>query len=257
MLISKLFRIVIVVVAICTFLTACGVENKESTDVTTDASFFATESESYVTSEECIETELSVIANEGTVEHINPVSDPTAFANEIIDSLKEDLCLASQIMTFEIGSEFADPIQNREPIEFEVIYDDGSKVSTPFYPLQTPYNTVEKCMEVLHRVFTDEACDARSYYFSEDEETCLIVDGTLYYIACEPPRFQFITPFERAELISENEVLAKTYYVGQDFSKRGAEITFKKENDVWKIDRMYDVDYNEDRAFGWAIDDIA
>ena len=189
-----------------------------------------------------------------TVGERENISDPLEKANEIIEALRNsgDFELANEILVFDVGSEFGDGAREHQDIELEM--PDGSMAA--FHPMRSPYDTKKSCMEALHKVFTNEACEKREHYF-EESDICRVLDGgTLYYAPSEPVRYRFIVPFESAEKVSDKEIVAKTSFIRQDGSLSDCEITFKKENGTWKIDRILDPEAQRDDPeciCAWAV----
>ena len=174
------------------------------------------------------------------------IDDPLKKANEIIETMKSsgDLGLANGILVFDVGSEYADEVQEHGDITLEVNRN-GETYDSVFIPMKSPYDTKESCMEALGKVFTKKACQKREECFEEDDG-CRIVDGVLYYEMSEPPHYTYVFPFKSAEKVSEKEIVAKTDFVWQDDSLSDCEITFKKEGGVWKIDSIVDLEAQRD-----------
>ena len=178
----------------------------------------------------------------GTVIGISAVSDekiddPLSKANQIITEMeKSDLRLVRQIINHEITSEFADAEQ---PYPYYTEWETPDGYTDQCAAMPAPYNTKERCMEALGRVFTKSACEEREYLFEPGAHCYEGDDGTLWYSLGEPVRYLFIVPFESAEVVS-GDIIAKTKFVWQDDSLEDCEITFKKEDGVWKIDKIDD-----------------
>ena len=147
--------------------------------------------------------------------------------------------LANEILLFDISPEYADGAREHEDLELEVSLDDGTTYTATFAAMKSPYDTKESCMAALSEVFTEEACKKREALF-EDGGRCRIIDGILYHELTEPLRYRFLFPFTEAEKVSEDEIAVKTKFVWQDDTLSDCEITLKRENGVWKIDKIVD-----------------
>ena len=88
--------------------------------------------------------------------------DPLEKANEAIETLKSsgDLELANEILVYEVGSDYADEVQEHEAVTLEVTRD-GQSYESEFLPMKSPYDTKSSCMEALGKVFTKSACQKR------------------------------------------------------------------------------------------------
>ncbi len=174
------------------------------------------------------------------------ITDPLKKANEIIETMKNsgDLELANEILVFDVGSEYADEVQEHGDMTLEVTQD-GESYDSIFIPMKSPYDTKESCMEALGKVFTKKACQKREECF-EEGGGCRVIDGVLYYEMSEPLRYLYVFPFKSAEKVSEKEIVAKTDFIWQDDSLSDCEITFKKEGGVWKIDSIVDLEARRD-----------
>ena len=182
--------------------------------------------------------------------------DPLEKANEAIETLKSsgDLELANEILVYEVGSDYADEVQEHEAVTLEVTRD-GQSYESEFLPMKSPYDTKSSCMEALGKVFTKSACQKREEYFEESD--CLrVIDGVIYYEPSEPIRYLYLFPFESAEKVSSKEIVAKTKFVWQDNSLSDCVITLKKEGGGWKIDSISDPEAARDDpecACAWPI----
>lgn len=162
-------------------------------------------------------------------------------ANEIILEMQEsrDLELANEIFHHDLTSEFID---SEQPYPYYTERSTVDGYTDQFAAMPTPYNTKERCMEAIGRIFTESACKAREHYFEPDMHCDVGDDGTLWYALGEPVRYQFLVPFESAERVSGREITAYTQFVWQDDSLSDCVITFKKEGGSWKIDSITDPD---------------
>ncbi len=181
-----------------------------------------------------------IVALAGALIGFSIADNPLERANSIIAEMQEnnDLRLVSEIIYHELSSEFID---GEQPYPYYTERQTIDGYTDQFAAMPTPYNTKERCMEALGRVFTESACKARENCFEPGMYCDVDDDGTLWYALGEPARYLFIVPFESAEKVS-GRIIAKTKFVWQDNSLTDCEIAFKKENGVWKIDGITDPD---------------
>lgn len=179
-----------------------------------------------------------IVALAGALIGFSIAENPLERANSIIAEMQEnnDLRLVSEIIYHELSSEFID---GEQPYPYYTERQTVDGYTDQFAAMPTPYNTKERCMEALGRVFTESACKARENCFEPGMYCDVDDDGTLWYALGEPARYLFIVPFESAEKVS-GRIIAKTKFVWQDNSLTDCEIAFKKENGRWKIDGITD-----------------
>ncbi len=170
----------------------------------------------------------------------DPNTDPLGYAGELMDHLGQRLFRASEVLCHEAYS-FGDGERSHEPTVITEDLGDGVTVDVPFYAMPSPFDTPEGCMEAIRSVYTDDAAKECEPYFEEDDYT-KIVDGYLYFADSEPVRYMLNMPLKSAEVVSESEIIAKSFFVWQDRSRSEAEIVFKRENGEWKIDGIYDTE---------------
>ena len=176
-----------------------------------------------------------------------PTDDTTALANEIISKLESDMGLVRSILHLRETesvhvTEGVDQIGNL--IYLDVTHSDGSVSAEPYVPFVEQYNTVEKCMEVMHRANTSEKCEKLYADYIENSRLIQEVDGKLYSAMADYVDDWFDMPIQSAEKISDGEIVAITTltYHGNGESVP-YEITLKTENDEWKVDKMLIIDY--------------
>lgn len=192
---------------------------------------------------------------------VDPVSGPedhpfdeetTALANEILNGLNSDLMLSRSIL--HLNQMERASVKNGEDQIGNIIYiditdDDGTVLITnPFVPFLEPYDTIEKCMEIIHKVYTSE--HSEQLYTSHFAESSAIqeVDGKLYGTLADWVDDWFDLPVQNAIRISDDEILAITTLTYHDVDEPDHyEITLKNEDGEWKVDKM--VCYND--VVGW------
>lgn len=122
-----------------------------------------------------------------------------------------------------------------------------------YVPMIEDYDTIDKIMEVFRRVYTEEKCDTLYSRYLDADNTGFMkeVDGKLYAMATgELGHTFFNVPITSAEQISETEILAKTT-VTYDSGDVPYEITFKYEDEQWKIDKLVEFMSEEGRELSY------
>lgn len=179
-------------------------------------------------------------------------TDPLELANEIIAGLRDDLKICSDLANY--NCEVSGGIDG-----VEVQRRDGSTTTVTLAMIAPPYDTLDSWLAQMHKVFTDEHCNALkedlfgifgSGWYHEYE-------GKIGFEAADGVQSWISIPFASAEFISDTEIIAKTTIPDDydiNFYLRDA-VTFKKENGEWKIDRLitYDGDREKDAHYAYVI----
>ena len=194
-------------------------------------------------------------------EAVDPKEDPTAFVNELLESMRADLYLAAWIMQNDSYSLCGEP---SEGVDLDFTFEDGSTGMMFFAAYPKPYDSIDACMEVMHRVFTEEKCeDIKARYFTEGE-TLRFIDGKMYAPIGDGVSLQYLAPVGKGIYYNENQMAAKALIVGQTGINWNDVMTFmfKKEDGVWKIDSIttkFQFDENEqerDYAYPFSLESI-
>ena len=164
--------------------------------------------------------------------------ETTALANEIINGLDSDMRIVRSILNNEQIEE-----DEEKDISLTVTYWNGDTYEGTYAPFKEPYDTVDKCMEIFHRVYTDEHCEELySYYFVD--RYIREVDGKLYGAIIADPYGWYDLPIQNAVKVSNDEIIAITTITFDDAGEsKDFEIVLKNEDGEWKVDGRFVVDF--------------
>lgn len=187
-------------------------------------------------------------ADEPETEKDEPIDYPldeetAALANEIISGLESDMELVRSILHLRKLEDSAvengvDQVGNI--VYLDVTLDDGTVIpDNPYIPFLEPYDTVESCMEIIHRVYTSEHSEQLYSAYFENSYYIQEIDGKLYGALSDYVDDWFDMPIQNAVRISDDEILAITTLTYHDADESDRyEITLKNENGEWKVDSM-------------------
>lgn len=162
--------------------------------------------------------------------------ETTELANEIISELDEGMALIRSILCNE-------EMEGDEILLSGTYWNGDTFENYTFMPFKEPYDTVDKCMEIFHRVYTDEHCEKLySQYFID--RYIREVDGKLYGELIAYPWNWFDLPIQNAVRVSDDEIIAITTITYHDTGESDYyEITLKNENSEWRVAGRFRVDY--------------
>ncbi len=115
-----------------------------------------------------------------------------------------------------------------------------------YIPMVEYYDTPEEIKRQLSLAFTKQKCDKLYKQYFEDNSRLKVIDGRFYCPLADVVYTPFKTPFESAVQISDTEILAKTV-IEYDDENVPCEVTFKYEDDKWKIDKLVEYMSEEGR----------
>ncbi len=115
-----------------------------------------------------------------------------------------------------------------------------------YIPMVEYYDTPDEIKQQLSLAFTKQKCDKLYKQYFEDNSRLKVIDGRFYCPLADVVYTPFKTPFESAVQISDTEILAKTV-IEYDDENVPCEVTFKYEDDKWKIDKLVEYMSEEGR----------
>lgn len=175
--------------------------------------------------------EVNVNPDSDTNPDINSDPQDLQLANDIVNQINEDYSVTVDILTFDMTEEVW--IVNGVDQYGNVLKLNGIE----YAPLKAPYDTLDGVMSAMHKVYSDRMCDEIEKYISSSNAFAE-QNGKLYCQMAYVPYGGFNMPF--TEAVRNGDTLTAYTTVSYDDGDYPFSVVFVLENDVWKIDEMFE-----------------